>query len=114
MILLLFIVFLQISITLYRLEYNSRTSINKIENGREVSQKIIVRFAEVLGISPAYLAGWEDELKRRNKKNPIGTAKELAAIALDQDVRDMIKDYNMLDDDKKKQTRDFKKFLKGS
>lgn len=99
---------------MYRLEYNSRTSINKIKNGREVSQKIIVRLAEVLGVSPAYLVGWEDELKEEIEKDPISTANELAAIALDQDVRDIIKDYNMLNDDKKKQAHDFIKFLKGS
>ena len=97
-----------------RMGYSSRTSINKIENGRPISQKIIVRLAEVLDTTPSYLMGWVDEFGNEIKEDPIGTAKELAAIALDLEIRDMIKDYNMLSDDKKKQARDFIKFLKGS
>lgn len=44
-----------------RMGYSSRTSINKIENGRAVSQKIIVRLAEALQTTPSYLMDWEDE-----------------------------------------------------
>ena len=97
-----------------RMGYSSRTSINKIENGRPVSQKIIVRLAEVLGTTPSYLMGWVDEFGNEIKEDPIGTAKELAALASNPKIRDMIYDYNMLSEDKKKQARDFIKFLKGS
>ena len=34
-----------------RMGYSSRTSINKIENGRPCSQKIIVRLAEALDVT---------------------------------------------------------------
>ena len=51
-----------------RMGYKSRTSINKIEMGRPVSQKIIVRLAESLGVTPSYLMGWEDE---ENEIRPI-------------------------------------------
>ena len=44
-----------------RMGYKSRSSINKIESGRPVTQKIIVRLAEVLYTTPSYLMGWEDE-----------------------------------------------------
>lgn len=44
-----------------RMGYSSRTSINKIENGRPCSQKIIARLAEALNVSIPYLMGWEDE-----------------------------------------------------
>lgn len=43
-----------------KMGYKSRTSINKIEMGRAVSQKIIIRLAEVLDTSPAWLMGWID------------------------------------------------------
>lgn len=45
----------------FKMGYKSRTSINKIENGRPVSQKIIVRLAEVLQVSVHYLMGWDEE-----------------------------------------------------
>lgn len=44
-----------------RMGYKSRSSINKIESGRPVTQKIIVRLAEVLYTTPSYLMGWEEE-----------------------------------------------------
>lgn len=44
------------------LGYKSRSSINKIEvEGRDIPRSSIVKFAEVLGVTPAYLMGWEDE-----------------------------------------------------
>ena len=44
-----------------KMGYKSRSSINKIENGRAVTQKIILRLAESLKTTPAYLMGWEDD-----------------------------------------------------
>lgn len=49
-----------------RMGYSSRTSINKIENGRPCSQKIIARLSESLGVSIAYLMGWEEEEKNND------------------------------------------------
>ena len=46
----------------FRLSYKSKSSINKIEQGlNDIPQSKIVKFAEVLGVSPGYLMGWEDE-----------------------------------------------------
>lgn len=44
-----------------KMGYKSRASINKIENGRPVSQKIIVRLATELKVSVAYLMGYQEE-----------------------------------------------------
>lgn len=44
-----------------RMGYQSRTSINKIEMGRPVSQKIIVRLAAALDTTPVYLMGYVEE-----------------------------------------------------
>ena len=49
----------------YKMGYSSRTSINKIENGRPCSQKIIARLSEALNVSIPYLMGWEDEEKEK-------------------------------------------------
>ena len=54
-----------------RMGYSSRTSINKIENGRPVSQKIISRLADALDVTVAYLMGWE-ELDKYNNDSTIG------------------------------------------
>lgn len=42
------------------LGYKSRSSVNKLETGeREISQSMVLDFAKSLGVSPAYLMGWE-------------------------------------------------------
>jgi len=46
-----------------KMGYSSRSSINKIENGRQVTQKIIVKLADALHTSPAYLMGWTTDTK---------------------------------------------------
>lgn len=48
-----------------KMGYKHRTSINKIENGRPVSQKIIIRLAEALDVPVSYLMGWEEEQKEK-------------------------------------------------
>lgn len=50
-----------------KMGYSSRVSINKIELGRPVSQKIIARLAETLDVSIPYLMGWDEEEKPLNK-----------------------------------------------
>lgn len=48
-----------------RMGYTSKSSINKIEMGKsDIPQSKIVKFAEVLGTTPAHLMGWEDETTR--------------------------------------------------
>lgn len=48
-----------------KMGYASRVSINKIETGRPVSQKIIVRLADALDTTVPYLMGWEDLQKEK-------------------------------------------------
>ena len=61
-----------------RMGYSSRTSINKIENGRPCSQKIIARLAEALSVSIPYLMGWEDEEQEKpNIPEDDGLSEEL-------------------------------------
>lgn len=44
-----------------KMGYSSRASINNIENGRPVTQKIIVKLANALQVNPVYLIGWDDD-----------------------------------------------------
>jgi transcriptional regulator with XRE-family HTH domain len=45
-----------------KMGYKSKSTINKIELGiNDIPQSKIVKFAEVLNTTPAFLMGWEDE-----------------------------------------------------
>lgn len=57
----------------HRMGYKSRVSVNKIEMGRPITQKIIVKLAEALDTSPSYLMGWEEEDNKKDVNyNNIG------------------------------------------
>ena len=64
----------------FQMGYSSRTSINKIENGRPCSQKIIVRLAEVLNVSVPYLMGWEEEEEKSTIPEDDGLSEKRKAL----------------------------------
>jgi transcriptional regulator with XRE-family HTH domain len=72
--------------------YKSRSSINKIETGRPVTQKIIARLAEALDVSIPYLMGWDEK--------PAEELQDLGALAaeliMDQDAMEMARQYMQL------------------
>lgn len=74
-----------------KMSYKSRVSINKIENGRAVTQKIIVKLAEALETTPSYLMGWDDEEKKEklNKK----WNDELGGVTFTDEEFDKLIDY---------------------
>lgn len=63
-----------------RMGYSSRTSINKIENGRPCSQKIIARLADALNVSIPYLMGWEDSEKEKPTAQDDGLSEKQNAL----------------------------------
>ena len=65
-----------------KMGYKSRSSINKIEKGRPVSQKIIYRLSDILGVSIAYLMGWEESSGEKKQ--------HIEADALSQKKREFI------------------------
>ena len=77
-----------------RMGYKSRSSINKIETGRPVTQKIIARLADALGVSIPYLMGWDEK--------PVEELQGMGALAadllMDQDAMEMVKAYMALDE----------------
>lgn len=77
-----------------RMGYKSRVSINKIENGRPVSQKIIARLAEALGVSIPYLMGWDE----KPAADLEGMGAMAAQVLLDPDAMEMVKAYMALDE----------------
>lgn len=69
-----------------KMGYKSKTAINKIELGiNDVSQSKVIRFADALHTTPAYLMGWE--------KEPEDLADLAATILQDQDLLAMIEKY---------------------
>ena len=53
-----------------RMGYKSKSTINKIELGiNDIPQSKIVKFAEVLGTTPAHLMGWNDEEENFSPEN---------------------------------------------
>ena len=57
-----------------RMGYKSKSTINKIELGiNDIPQRQIVKFAEVLGTTPAHLMGWITE----EQKNPPSDESDL-------------------------------------
>lgn len=55
-----------------KIGYKSRATVNKIESGeREITQTMIVKFANALHVTPSIIMGWEDmplEKKEVNQK----------------------------------------------
>ena len=69
-----------------KMGYKSKTAINKIELGiNDVSQTKVIRFADALHTTPAYLMGWE--------KEPEDLADLAATILQDKDLLAMIEKY---------------------
>jgi transcriptional regulator with XRE-family HTH domain len=47
-----------------KMGYKSKSTINKIELGiNDIPQSKIIKFAEVLGTTPAFLMGWEEPVE---------------------------------------------------
>lgn len=97
-----------------KLGYKSRSSVNKVETSRELSNKKVLQYAEALDCSPAYLMGWEeidshfsgreasDEVYRKftqNIEKHHGEEKELIDI------------YRQLSDENKNKTIQYSKGL---
>ena len=53
----------------HKLGYKSRSSVNKIELERDIPRSMIVKIAEILDVTPAYLMGWEETQDDGHKPN---------------------------------------------
>ena len=79
-----------------RMKYSHHSTLARIESGKvDVSQTRIVQFAEVLGVSVAYLMGWEEE----QKKNDI-QADIILKMRTDSTFLSVVENLYKLDKDK--------------
>ena len=78
-----------------RTGYTDRSSITKIEKGQvDLSQSKIKQFAEVLGVTPGHLMGWDE--KPAEELQGMGAL--AAQLLLDQDSMEMARDIMGLDE----------------
>ncbi len=65
-----------------KMGYKSKSTINKIELGiNDIPQSKIFQFAEVLGTTPAYLMGWDEE-EKTSPEEPKLTEGEMMVLEL--------------------------------
>lgn len=93
-----------------RMGYKSKSTINKIELGiNDIPQSKIVKFASVLGTTPAYLMGWNEspaiDLQLFGEKDSSDKAE------LTENEVAMLQVFDQLTDDEQKQVIDFSKYL---
>ena len=87
----------------FKMGYKTKSAINKIELGiNDVSQSKVVKFAEVLHTSVAYLMGWEEEIEQ----NPVGLAERHIEIIMDEDISDIFDDFKSLDQSQRQLVKD--------
>ena len=95
-----------------KLGYAGRSSVNKVENSKEVSMKKIKKYAEALNTSVAYLMGWEEPVvdfyvKEGNAEFLIEVTKK----SKDKDFVDRMTKYMSLMNDNKKSVDDMIDFM---
>ena len=79
-----------------KMGYSDNSTLARIENGKvDVYQNKIVQFSEVLGVSIAYLMGWEEE----QKKNDI-QADIILKMRTDSTFMSVVEKLYALDKDK--------------
>lgn len=72
-----------------RMGYKDHTTITRTEAGKvDLPQSRVAQFAEVLGVTPGYLLGWDQE--------PEDLADVAARVLLDQDLLQMVEQYLQL------------------
>lgn len=74
-----------------KMGYKSKSTINKIELGiNDLTQSRVLKLAEVLGVTPGYLMGWEDQ--------PEDLGALAADVLKDPQLLGLVKNYLLLDE----------------
>lgn len=83
----------------FKCGYKSRSSINKIELARDLPLNKVSKVASALGVNPGYIMGWDEEVK------------EAPSIEFDQDLMELIENYNAMSDEHKKLLLDYSRVV---
>lgn len=91
-----------------RMGYANQSTISRIESGAiDIPQSKVVKFAEVMGTTVAYLMGWEEEIQ----KDPVALVERQFEILMDEDLNEMFEDFRRLDAGKRKIVKDLVRSL---
>lgn len=92
--------------------YTSRSTINKIEAGKiDISRAKIKVFADALGVTPAYLMGWEDESEQGYYTDPE-VAEYAEELRTNPELRVLFSSSRNLTKEQMQEAYNFIKFLK--
>ena len=80
-----------------KMEYSHHSTLARIESGQvDVTQSRIVQFADVLGVSVAYLMGWEEVEKKNDILSDI-----ILTLREDSELLEIVEGLTKLDADKR-------------
>ena len=80
-----------------KMNYSHHSTLARIESGQvDVTQSKIVQFANVLGVSTAYLMGWEEVEKKNDILSDI-----ILTLREDSELLDIVECITKLDADKR-------------
>lgn len=86
-----------------KMGYNNNSTIARIENGKvDIPQSRIVQFSDVLGVSVAFLMGWDEDIQQ----DPVGLVERHFEILMDEDINDIFEDFKLLDVTQRKIVKD--------
>lgn len=91
----------------FKMGYKTKSAINKIELGiNDVSQSKVVRFAEVMNTTVAYLMGWDEQIQIEIKEDPVNMAELHFEMIADRDMVEIYEDLKFLDAGQRKIVKD--------
>jgi transcriptional regulator with XRE-family HTH domain len=83
-----------------KLGYKSRSSINKIELGKnDITQHKVVSFAKALETTPAYLMGWATDTPSYQKADTISDV--IIKLRSDDELLEIVKDVCSLNNEQR-------------
>jgi transcriptional regulator with XRE-family HTH domain len=75
-----------------KIGYSNHSTVGKVETGKvDLPQSKVVQFAEVLGVSVAYLMGWEEMQKKNDVQTDI-----VVRLRTDSEFASLIEGINQL------------------
>lgn len=91
----------------FKMGYKTKSAINKIELGiNDVSQSKVVKFAEVMHTTVAYLMGWDNQIQIEIKEDPVKLAGFHMEMIADKDLVEIYEDLKFLDAAQRKIVKD--------
>lgn len=86
-----------------RMGYANQSTVSRIEKGEiDIPQSKVVKFAEVMGTSVAFLMGWDEDIQQ----DPVGLVERHFEILMDEDISDLFEDFKLLDVTQRKIVKD--------